>query len=466
MFSRPAAAARLSAPSSPTAAAAPRRITVRATAATTTASKRTTVSRSGPRCRPPTGSPGSAAGPRCRPPTGSPGPRHSPRLSKRQSAASAAARPRTSPPKASAAAAAASALGPVAAAAEIGSGGFGTVFSPAFENTNFTNATNRRNSWVTKIYFDESKYVKAVQNIPVIERLGLPYGAHPYKRPLRISHNVPIASRRQMQTKMIEDEIYGIRMPHRGQSIDDVIVKSLFTPLRNIPVHVIFTFMCNMLVEVNRLVDNRYIHGDLRAKNVTVDPRSGVFTIIDFDWFYEKSEFFDKYYNNFGFFSNPPETLLASGNPTERADYITFFQQEFCDHPMLQAIDAINRENRIFLRNLSPSRRIEKDIRIWDKTLDTFDSFGLAWTLLRLFRVVYPGSLENDVEMLKVSLKTRITNNGMPYSDEEFVRYAVAINSFVQMVLLPMGNFNVERRLSARDGLAQATAILRGAEPV
>jgi len=220
-----------------------------------------------------------------------------------------------------------------------------------------------------------------------------------------------------------------------------------------------------MLRQLNRLVDNGYIHGDMRSTNIVVDPATGVFTIIDFDWFYTKPVFLNKYYQYFGYYSNPPETLLAASNPDEKAEYISDFKMYFINHSIILTIDIMNHENDRFLRSLSAGRVINKDIAVWNKTLDTFDSFGLGWTLLQLFAHLYPRSLNNDVARLKVELKPIISAFGTPYTEEELDTYATAINSFVRRVLFPMGNFNVEHRQSARESYERAMAILASVKP-
>jgi hypothetical protein len=95
---------------------------------------------------------------------------------------------------------------------------------------------------------------------------------------------------------------------------------------------------------------------------------------------------------------------------------------------------------------------MNKNPKMWNKTLDTFDSFGLAWTLLTLFGRLYPGSLDNNIAALKTALATK---HGSAELD------AHTINAMVQTVLLPMGNFNLKDRQTAADVLEKAL-IVRG----
>lgn len=370
---------------------------------------------------------------------------------------------KSSSPVASAAASAAASRIPVPNSNAIGSGGYGTVFSPAFENTNFTDDTHNRREWVTKVFLRNGNYQKAAINIPTVQGLGFNYNAHRYKRPLRISRNVPAAKRADLLAAVGSDEIFGLRMPHKGESIDKITSDRAFRELRQLPVYAIMGQTCKMIRQVSTLLESGYIHGDIRTPNILVDRATGIFTIIDFDWFDPKHEFFSEYFTSFGFYSNPPETLLV--DPSKRGNYISAFRQSFVDHACLRSLDATNHLNFAYLLRKSGRPVLDNRPMTWDKTLDTFDSFGLAWSLLSLFQFLYPGSLNNNVPALKSALATRISNNGVPYTDEELDTCAVAINAMVQAVLLPLGDFNLKDRQTISNVYTHAIAILSASRP-
>jgi serine/threonine protein kinase len=344
-------------------------------------------------------------------------------------------------------------------AAAIGSGGFGSVFSPAFVNTNFTNTTHNRRNWVTKVFFDKDNYLKAVKNIPTLRNLGFNYNAHPYKRELRISKNVPFAKREELIGQIGSDEIFGLRMPHRGLSVKHLIERKTLGSLRAVPVQIILGQVCKLIHQIKHMGASGYIHGDIRDTNILVDPVTGLLTIIDFDWFDPKATFFSEYFGNFGFYSNPPETLLAPHGVIMKGTYIKQFTTFFVDHPMIRDIERHNHDNGAYLRSVSGSSVMGKNVEIWKKTLDTFDSFGLAWTLLTLFRHLYPRSLDDDIAALKANLATTITKHSIPYTDVELDVCAFTIHAMVQTVLLPMGNFNLTDRQKAADVLERALKL-------
>ncbi len=296
------------------------------------------------------------------------------------------------------------------------------------------------------MFFDKDDYDKAVKNIPTLRNLGFNYNAHPYKRPLHISSNVPFAKREELIGQIGSDEIFGLRMPHRGLSVKHLIERKTLGSLRAVPVQIILGQVCKLIYQIKHMGASGYIHGDIRDTNILVDPVTGLLTIIDFDWFAPKADFFKEYFEHFGFYSNPPETLLAPHGVIMKKFYIEQFKKCFIDHPMIRDIDRYNSENKAYLRSAAGSSVMDKKLEFWDKTLDTFDSFGLAWTLLTLFRHLYPGSLDNNIAALA-------TKHGYAELD------AVTINKMVQTVLLSMGNFNLTDRQTAADVLERALKL-------
>jgi len=350
----------------------------------------------------------------------------------------------------------------------IGSGGFGTVFSPAFVNTDFTDATHDRRNWVTKVFASKDAYEKAVANIPTIQRIGMNYNAFAYKRPLSLK-NVPRSKRQNIRSAKKQSEpdqntIFAIRMPNKGLSVRKILDERALGSLRAIPIYIIMGQVCKAIRQMTALAENGFIHGDIRDTNLLIDPSTGIITIIDFDWFYTKAEFLNEYFRHFGFYSNPPETLLASSG--NGADYITDFKAFFIDNPIVDTITDVNLVNKTTLQSVTGSYVLNKNPRIWNKTLVTFDSFGLAWTLLALLGHLYPGALDNKTGSFKRALATRITNNGIPYTDPELDTYATAINAMVQTVLLPMGHFSVGDRRTAAEVYEPAIAVLTAVKPV
>jgi serine/threonine protein kinase len=79
-------------------------------------------------------------------------------------------------------------------------------------------------------------------------------------------------------------------------------------------INIIVKQLCKLLKQIHRLVKLEWIHGDIRAQNIMVNPTSFVFTLIDFDWLYPMNDFPIQYREAFGYYINPPEVFLAYRN--------------------------------------------------------------------------------------------------------------------------------------------------------
>lgn len=107
-------------------------------------------------------------------------------------------------------------------------------------------------------------------------------------------------------------------MPNLGVSL----YKTLYTisrnsnhPMKNTQnINTIVKQLCKLLKQIHRLVKLEWIHGDIRAQNIMVNPTSFVFTLIDFDWLYPMNDFPIQYREAFGYYINPPEVFLAHRN--------------------------------------------------------------------------------------------------------------------------------------------------------
>jgi hypothetical protein len=94
-------------------------------------------------------------------------------------------------------------------------------------------------------------------------------------------------------------------------------------------------------------------------------------------------------------------------------------------------------------------------------TLYMFDAFGLANTLLNLFLYVYPTSIDPtfNVATTKASLSPHITKYGTAYTDEELDACVTAIRAMVTQVLLPLAEFDYQKRIPIRDAFRIAKEI-------
>jgi hypothetical protein len=90
-----------------------------------------------------------------------------------------------------------------------------------------------------------------------------------------------------------------------------------------------------------------------------------------------------------------------------------------------------------------------------------FDAFGLANTLLNLFYYVYPTCMDPmvDVATTKASLSLHITKYGTAYTDEELDACLIAILAMVAQVLLPLADFDYQKRIPIQDAFRIAKDI-------
>jgi serine/threonine protein kinase len=103
--------------------------------------------------------------------------------------------------------------------------------------------------------------------------------------------------------------------------------------LKRVPIITILEQIVKLFEQLNRLISNNHIHGDIRDTNVMLS-KEGKITIIDFDLLEPLNDFLDNYGFNMGFYSNPPETLFYSLLPTINSDEI----DAFTDRSLLAAI--------------------------------------------------------------------------------------------------------------------------------
>jgi hypothetical protein len=89
----------------------------------------------------------------------------------------------------------------------------------------------------------------------------------------------------------------------------------------------------------------------------------------------------------------------------------------------------------------------------------TFDSYGLACTLLILFHEVYPGSIRSSKEELKSMLSSIITNQGRPYTEEQLNACTDAMYAMIHSVLLPLASIHQEGRKKVSEVLPTVSSI-------
>jgi serine/threonine protein kinase len=239
-------------------------------------------------------------------------------------------------------------------------------------------------------------------------------------------------------------------MPDLGVSIN--AIESKKEELRKIPIPIIMDQVIKVLQQVQTLQASGYIHGDIRDTNIMIHPTTGTITIIDFDLLKEANRF-----NPNGMYNNPPECMLL-GRPERYVPtfyrYFNYVQDLYnSDEFSTEMSEAVER-NRLFTERAGKSSMIKK-------FLATFDSFGLACTLLCLFRVLYPGSVRHPKASLRTALGQRATKYGTPYTEPELDACTNAIYDMTRSVLLLLSKFRMEHRPNVDGVLETAISIQR-----
>jgi len=394
------------------------------------------------------------------------------------------------------AAAAASPNAP-AAHAILGAGGFGVVVQPALAFPNTVPDPENAPDNVTKIMFKRKGYNRVVKLLPTVT--GLLKNAGHRTIPSATPHtfeNLPASLQSNIRKKggfqSVEPDapLYTLRMPYLGIDIYTLVrdMKPGGMEIRTRSVLVVLDQVVKLIGQINTLVENEYIHGDVRDTNIMVHPLTGAMTLIDFDWLKPKDEFIDSYAKDgaFGFYSNPPETLFTGGGgtfldygevfPPKIVSYVGDFYNQFtcckeiyinqipedtpedeiesrCQQLLGDAIVQANKENKAYFRNKLGITSLKEDV--WK----TFDGFGLAWTLLTFFTYAYTsGSFLEDIDTFHSDL-TFLTNEGVRYTEEQRKACAIAIHRMAIDVLAPLSNFEYELRIPIGEALAVATSI-------
>lgn len=328
----------------------------------------------------------------------------------------------------------------------LGKGGFGCVVKPALPN-------RKNGAWrtypnnVSKVYFESNNATKGLQNAKRMYNSLKNEGHKMMKQPLTYKgSNLPSRTRRMCNIQE-NNIVTSTRMPHLGVSVADSLRQ--YTRFRKIPVHILFGQFVKLFQQLTTIVDQGYVHGDIRESNVMVNPKTGVFTLIDFDWFMPKHEFFEDYKQNLGFYNNPPESLLYESVlnhlrgeplhytiPTQKVNaYVT-------DNNRLRNIskftsNALNEANAETIRKFANIRTIQE---YFDAIFPSFDSYGMGYTLLIFCEYVYP---------YKTPMGDKFRDQGVRYTAEEVAVVELYVQQLYETVLFPTTDLRMEKRLNA-----------------
>ena len=348
----------------------------------------------------------------------------------------------------------------------LGRGGYGCVIEPALPNyvgkewiEHPKNVTKlfKDSTFQKKAVSDAAKIVHVLQNDSYIATPQVAYQASNFRPNI------------QSECRLSPNSYaYALRMPNAGISIADL--QGHEATLATLPVQTILEQCTKLFQQVQMFLDNNTVHGDLHAGNVMVHPETGVFTMIDFDWYLPKDEFFHKYAyaNGFGHHTNPPESLLMfplkdwillqTGTPSmdspKMDPYLHYanamYFRKALPLPIWKAdIYAANMDN--FLYAETRVKPILKVRDFFDAMFPTFDSYGLAQSLLDVCTRIYPYRKGVD----DFPQTAHLTNRGIPYSEAEHKTLQKQLKYLYDRILLPMIDMRLERRLRVEQAIAR-----------
>jgi hypothetical protein len=266
--------------------------------------------------------------------------------------------------------------------------------------------------------------------------------------------------------------LYPLRMPNLGYDMQ--YPNEHRAEYVKISVGTILQQILKLMTQVNQIYQSDHIHGDIRETNVMVHPVSGTMTLIDFDWFYPTDMFFDEYHNNLGFYNNPPEAILGK--------YITRIRDsrniDITIRTLLEkrAFDTVNKyvklhrfryQNTPLINDFISYDRIEEILNqsyiyfikrfarnvvtlpqmyhaYCNMMRSSFDSFGLAFTLLNFLYYIYTPVFEMKGYL---ELQSTISKKGIPYSRAEIVFLYDMLTEFIQTILKPMASYEIWNRM-------------------
>jgi hypothetical protein len=341
---------------------------------------------------------------------------------------------------------------PAEAPAVLGRGSYGCVVKPAFSNVDETGRIQHFPNNVTKIYSDRDEAGKAEHNSNVLRALNRRANV-PMRRYQKsfTRRNIPEPLRRKCGVRAgnnLTERIYPVRMPYLGISFADAI-KHHKDDIQALDPRVIFRSIRELFEIVAVYRRGEFIHGDIRQPNVTIMP-SGVMHIIDFDWFYKQDAFVQRYTGP-GFYSNPVETGLwqewffRPGQPTA-ADlngfaerYIDTYNGSFASpsYPeWLTKKDVLAtalRDIHTRFKDTHKDKSSRDQFRLFrTMSIDTFDSFGFAMTLIYFLDGYLPGWGKRDRSELTEYAKDVLSAEDVPRFVE--LMYRLYNEVFVQMV--------------------------------
>lgn len=396
----------------------------------------------------------------------------------------------------------------------VAKGSYGCVVSPALPNS--VNGTWKEYPTnISKLFFRKNNYNSALNKQKRVYNLTknkghqiFPYDFKNYKwRNLSNANQKSCIGNSKIRP---ENDVYPVRMPNLGVDIFTLLKNpDAAKELLKVPIPTLFEQIQKVMEQVHNLNQVQKLnHGDIRETNIMIDPKTGVLTLIDFDFLLPFDEFFQKYrdYGFFGFYNNPPESFIyyfldligeyiehkMAGMPVPEiykklgpviVNYITKNQSIFRDY--IQRQNKFFRDsNGIHLTTNELFNSLLFNIQyIGDYTLEyvvqnqineineviiwyvyrfilsqTIDSYGLGFSFLILISQVYGAEvLRGNAGLQK--LAELYGSVGKTYTSEELLIILNSLRELYNEVLLPMIQSNISDRILLEPALETIKTI-------
>lgn len=313
-------------------------------------------------------------------------------------------------------------------------GSFGCVVRPALPNKN-NDGWHEFPAYITKIYSNDITAEKAQQNSKKIQEImGENAGlvVHKYRHPYTVGDlptNIKSSCKIFDWYNKDKNSISVLRQKNLGIDVIDFRENSeAIREYRSLPISKFIEQVQKVFHQVNNLVSKGYIHGDIRETNFLINPITGDFTIIDYDWLFPYEIFFRDYPIG-TFYSNPPESLLYENYETLPTDlnpnnphflrklgikkledlqrnYSDYYSNKYKTKPTIffEYVLRKIKENQLYLRSIG----ILNKYQFKQFLCKTFDVWGLSLTLIIFLEVIWPSDKPTEVqkiyELLKASL--------------------------------------------------------------
>jgi hypothetical protein len=315
----------------------------------------------------------------------------------------------------------------------IAKGSYGCILHPALPNLNNSGRLRPYNRNVTKLFetrVNRNKALANSQKMSAITHDPISYRAEPY----RFNYNKSFLSPELLShcTSRANDKLYPMRLPYLGVSIQSLTVENI-TAIKRIPIEVIISQIVKLFHHIDNILDAGYIHGDINLSNVMINIETGIISLIDFDWLFTFDDFYSGYSTSFGFYSNPPESLVLTYR-VRPSEYVTvgnaYLDNNESSIWVPLGIDYNDLETTIsFLVNANTSVNPRTFFR---SMIPTFDSYAIAIVLVKLINKVY------GIHTLPDS----------------------PLKSIVFGVMVPMISFDMRRRIGIKEAIHRVEQIL------